>query len=249
MTMTIPRFQAARCLFLRPGAPSQLPIGIYPVSPVALELSASHRSFSNGSKTKFRPQRRPNPNYRPIIPRFVKPKGPRPDSEMESPIKQIVKLNKLTGLYEPNAEYGPMAKGALQHLAKLRLEREREFFNIEEQLRLADYFTSASGSTEDLVGERRALAVDIKDELERERYLTKLDKYIDKARIEELDLDDFDFDDSKNMEDEVDENGDISDEKLERLAADEDSSVEEVNDDMDGESISLRYHIQSTRCT
>lgn len=141
---------------------------------------------------------------------------------MENPMKQILDLDDFDD--DSLSQYGASAMDALDHLAKLRNERQRVVADYDAQLRLADYFTADHGSTEDLVGERKALAADIKDPAERERFLQIVDKLIDQERFKELDLDDDDFEDEVEDDDDDDEgdSGKMTNKKLQQLAEAED---------------------------
>lgn len=54
---------------------------------------------------------------------------------------------------------------------------------------MADYITAESGTTEDLVGERRALALDGWDDEDREEYLKEVDEFVEQERIKQMGFD------------------------------------------------------------
>lgn len=56
--------------------------------------------------------------------------------------------------------------------------------DVETQLKMMDYFVSAPGSTEDLVGERRALSLESWDGTDRQALQEEIDRLIHQERIE-----------------------------------------------------------------
>jgi hypothetical protein len=210
-----------------------------PRLPIGVGSEISSRSFSSNSNknnkaSKFQPPRRPNRHYRPIIPRVIKPKGPRTEEEIEDPLQEIGDLDFFNDdSLDEFSQYGPKVKTALEYHKTMRNERNRAMFDTDMQLRLADYFTADPGSTEDLVGERRALAADIKDPLERERFLHSVQKIIDKERFNQLDLADDDYEDVDEDEDDDDEDGNKKDKMLEALAEAEEGDTMERNSDFE----------------
>lgn len=83
------------------------------------------------------------------------------------------------------AEFGPLAGGALN---MERREMENGEFDIEAQLKMMDYFISAPGSTEDLVAERRILAMETPDEQERLVLIQEIDRLVEEERLRDMDL-------------------------------------------------------------
>jgi hypothetical protein len=150
------------------------------------------RYMSSDSK-KFRPARRPNRKYRPISPRkkldeaSLRSNAKNPLHDDIDPMR--VELGKVKNPRdELEATFGPLAADVLRDVRReMALKRKGgEEDPFEEELRMADYLTARTGSTEDLVGERRALAFDIPDEKERVRFMEELDSLVEERQQEEL---------------------------------------------------------------
>ena len=60
--------------------------------------------------------------------------------------------------------------------------------DLETKLKMMDYFTSAPGSTEDLVGERRILAMETPDEQERLALMKEIDRLVEEERLNHMEL-------------------------------------------------------------
>lgn len=160
---------------------------------------ARRRCMSSGkqegaAKNKgFRPRRRPSRNYRPIRP-LKKVDEASMKSNANNPLYNDVdpKLVELGDV--PNAKdelenaFGPLAADLLRD-AREEIARKRDGVQedeFEEELREIDYLTAETGSTEDLVGERRALAHDFPDEKERQAFVKDLEAFMEEKRIEDL---------------------------------------------------------------
>jgi small subunit ribosomal protein S5 len=139
----------------------------------------------------FRPRRRPDRNYRPIKP------GPKKavDAVRGNPHHKFVDLEKPTEdpVDEFDANFGKLGG---DYVRQLRKEREEAFKSkqgyydaAEEDLRMMDYYLSQNGSLEDMVGERRGLAKEFDNELERAEYLDWLQRIEDEDRRGEMRLD------------------------------------------------------------
>ncbi|CAB9519506.1 protein S5 [Seminavis robusta] len=63
---------------------------------------------------------------------------------------------------------------------------------VEDWLRDMDYLTAAEGSTEDLVGERRALSFETQSEEEKEAFLKDVEDMVERQRIKDLRLEPYD---------------------------------------------------------
>jgi hypothetical protein len=165
------------------------------------ECFTSLRNFSNSNK--FRPRRRPGKNYRAAGASAAKkthPKqkarGPKDPNDHSTPPRPSIDFSniKITDVVEEDGEYSPeeliaefgsLAGGALN---MERRELEQGELDLETQLKMMDYFTSAPGSTEDLVGERRILAMETPDEKEKAALMAKIDRLVDEERLYNMEL-------------------------------------------------------------
>ena len=144
----------------------------------------------------FRPRRRVPRTYRPLQAR-PKPKARRgPPNGSDTLFPHTVEQELGSDARRPSTEleqaYGLDAAEALHSLAR-RKERGGSP-DIEAQLRAVDYLTAPSGSTEDMVGERRA-AMESWTEEERRDFTETLDKLIEEERVRGLKLTSVDADD------------------------------------------------------
>jgi small subunit ribosomal protein S5 len=148
------------------------------------------KNWNNNNKGGFRPKRRPDRNYRPIKPGPKKIFDPSPgndhkffnlDKPAENPIDE----------YDEN--FGKLGGEFIRHFRK---EREEAFRNktgyydpTEDDLRMIDYYLAETGSLEDLVGQRRALAKDLDTEQERAEFVAWLQRLEDEDRRSNMRLD------------------------------------------------------------
>ena len=137
----------------------------------------------------FRPRRRVPRSYRPLQAR-PKPKARRgPPNESDTLFGQAVEQELGSDARRPSTDlertYGLDAADALRSVAR-RKERGGSP-DIEAQLRAVDYLTAPHGSTEDMVGERRA-AMDSWTEEERREFTETLDRLIEEERVRGLKL-------------------------------------------------------------
>lgn len=109
--------------------------------------------------------------------------------------------------------YGPLGADAIRHTLKEREERGGMPLDPEELLKMADYITAESGTTEDLVGERRALALDGWDDEDREDYLKEVDEFVEEQRIKQMGLDEAERKHSHTGEDKDDEDYEVDPEE------------------------------------
>jgi hypothetical protein len=163
-------------------------------------LPASQESLrflsSKGSgapqKGGFRPRRRPGKNYRPLDPLRSRVKGPKEPLDVTRSVPTI-DMSKITisdASEEDELEaFGPLAADAIRLARRQILNPQDDPMDVETQLKMMDYFTAAPGSTEELVGERRALAYDMWDHEDRDEYAKGIDAMIDEERVNYLDLD------------------------------------------------------------
>lgn len=154
---------------------------------VPCSFSDTHRAFSSSNKRGgggFRPKRRSDQKYRPVKLGSKKIRDPDPRND-----HKFVDLG--TAVANPkdelDAKFGPLGGDFIRHLRKERARALAEQVlpgdGADEGLRMMDYYLSAPGSVEDLVGQRRALSLDLDTEEEREEYLAEL------ARMEADDRD------------------------------------------------------------
>lgn len=135
-----------------------------------------------GSASSFRPRRRPSPSYRPMkIPGKVKKRG---DWTRGNQSQLPVHLGQIENPKdELEAELGPLAAGVVRDLRRTREQNLTAEEEMDEALRLIDYFNAPDGSTEDLIGERRALAMQgLKDPEDRKRFLDSIEEMIEEGR-------------------------------------------------------------------
>ena len=162
-------------------------------TPAASKSDGGDEDTDASVASGFRPRRRTPRTYRPLEARpKPKPRGPPSKSEtlIHNSIQQEMGSKKpSTDLEE---EFGLDAAEALRHT--WRLQERGGPPDIEAQLRAVDYLTAAPGSTEDMVGERRA-AMDSWTEEERKTFTQSLDDLIEEERVRGLKLDELDMDD------------------------------------------------------
>jgi len=159
------------------------------------------RSFSNSNK--FRPRRRPGNKYNAAGKAATKkphPKqrsrGKKDPNDVSTPPRPTIDFSniKVTDVVDEGTEYtaeeliaefGPLAGGALN---MERREMANGKLGIEAELKMMDYFTSAPGSTEDLVAERRILAMETPDEEERLELIEAIERLVEEERLKDMDL-------------------------------------------------------------
>jgi hypothetical protein len=150
----------------------------------------------DSAASSFRPRRAAN--YRAVQPGIARPiKDPTPHNDhkfvnlagpsqmvlSESMKKRLQKFN----LPDPtlDLQVGPYAADSIRMIRK-NLEQRRNnpenYDDIEEQLRLADYFITEAGSTEEMVATRRALFQTTHNERERLDFLQNVDRLVDKGQ-------------------------------------------------------------------
>jgi hypothetical protein len=157
-------------------------------------LSSSKGSGGGGAPKKggFRARRRPGKNYRPHDPLASRVKGPKEPLDVTRSVPTIdmsnIKISDATEEDELEA-FGPMAADAIRLARRQILNPQEDPLDVETQMKMMDYFTAAPGSTEELVGERRALAYDMWDHEDRDEYAKGIDSMIDEERVDGLELD------------------------------------------------------------
>jgi hypothetical protein len=155
-------------------------------------LSSSKGSGGAPKKGGFRPRRRPGKNYRPLNPMSSRVKGPKEPLDVTRSVPTIdmskITISDATEGDELEA-FGPLAADAIRLARRQILNPQDDPLDVETQLKMMDYFTAAPGSTEELVGERRALAYDMWDHEDRDEYAKGIDAMIDEERVNYLELD------------------------------------------------------------
>lgn len=139
-----------------------------------------------GNKKGFRARRRPGAQYRPIQPGPKRVKDPSPNND--------AKFVELKGLDNMKAPYGPMVQDALeglhqQHKRRLLNQDSAKYDQVEEEMRMMDYFLAEDGSTEDRVMERRLLANDFDNEEDKMEFLNAMDRLERDANVRDMGLD------------------------------------------------------------
>jgi hypothetical protein len=138
-------------------------------SAFTLRLS-SHRLFSSNA---FKPRRRPNALYRPIVPKGM----------------HLMHPNALT-TNAPNTvkDENSVEDDFQDWLEESIKEKERQQrlgggVSAEEYLRMADFMTAEEGSLEHLQGQRRALGLEQWDEEDRDKFEIDVDEFLEKKRL------------------------------------------------------------------
>ena len=156
------------------------------LQPQHQEQTRSFSSKKSSSQKSFRPRRKPSQSYRPFRPKKVTQKGPKSGWDVSKPVPTIdldnIPISDATAEDELDA-FGPIMSDAI------RYARSGKSMDIEDQLRAMDYITAAPGSTEELVGERRAMAYDLWDHEDRAMFDQELSQFLEQTRIENMELD------------------------------------------------------------
>ena len=169
-----------------------------PAAAGADDGDASSSDAGASASSGFRPRRRVPRTYRPLQARpKPKPKARRgPPNGSDTLFSQAMEQELGSDARRPSSDleqtFGLDAAEALRSMAR-RKERGGAP-DIEAQLRAVDYLTAPSGSTEDMVGERRA-AMESWTEEERRDFTETLDKLIEEERVRGLKLTALDKDD------------------------------------------------------
>ena len=138
-------------------------------------VSSPFSSFSNNQDepSTFRPRRRLPKTF------IDAPQRKHRSKKAKSPIK----LTNSTPNATLESEYGHDAAAAIRHIRRTKekkgaIHRETIFSKAEDTMRAADYLISDTGSTDDLVGERRAL-MDAWDLEHKEHFQKQLDEIME----------------------------------------------------------------------
>lgn len=159
----------------------------------------------------FRPGRRPGKDYQSRhqskpLKRSKKAKGPREPNDVTRPIPKIdLSSIKITNAGDEPlndlSELGPLFSAAIQ-----RARHEGTAGNeldVETQLKMMDFLSSAPGSTEELVGERRALSLESWDGQDRQAIDEEIKRLVEQERLDYLDLEGTDIPSQEEMDKEA----------------------------------------------
>lgn len=163
--------------------------------------SSSLRWLSSGGKKGFRARRRSDQSYRSSriagansFKSKPKVKGPKEPFDISKRAPKIdlsnIKINKTEPEIEDD-EYDATFGGAVFHHPQLDIALQmakRDDLDIETQLKMIDYFTSPEGSTEDLVGERRIMALEALEEQDRDTLMREITQMVEKQSVDYLEL-------------------------------------------------------------
>ena len=147
-------------------------------------------SGSGSARKGFRPRRRPGQNYRPVRGAQSKVKGPKEPYDVSKHIPKIdMSKIKVTDLGDQEDDDALMGIGALHPQLNIALQMaQREDLDVETQLKMMDYFLSEEGSTEDLVGERRIMALETLAEEDRDQILAEMQALVDQESLDYMEL-------------------------------------------------------------
>ena len=187
----------------------QLPINapfVIGCSSILQQCSHMSSKAGGGSGSKKKPsslfspkqRRRPGKSYesrhqpKPLK-KILPPKGPREplDISYRMPKIDLSKI-KVTDVDESDgngddlddwSHFGPEMQTAIQ-----KLRHGGTDLDVETHLKMMDYLTSATGSTEDLVGERRALSLESWDGKPTQAVLDEINAVVEKTRLDYLEL-------------------------------------------------------------
>lgn len=158
-----------------------------------LQVAIRFRNSSSSGNSGFQPKRRPHKKYRPLRP----PQSKRPIRDTaKGNDHRFIELDGSGTIDRATLEssFGPMGDAVIE---SVKNERQREMQHgmtyddqVEEGLRMIDYYLSEEGSLEDRVGERRALAIDEPSSAaKREEYLADLDAMVKEETLKEMEVD------------------------------------------------------------
>eukprot|EP00529_Nitzschia_sp_RCC80_P020859 CAMPEP_0113473082 /NCGR_PEP_ID=MMETSP0014_2-20120614/17855_1 /TAXON_ID=2857 /ORGANISM="Nitzschia sp." /LENGTH=401 /DNA_ID=CAMNT_0000365827 /DNA_START=282 /DNA_END=1487 /DNA_ORIENTATION=+ /assembly_acc=CAM_ASM_000159 len=166
-------------------------------------------SNSGGSKNKkktFRPRRKHDNDYlmsvRKSTKKKLKGKGPKDPNDVSTPFPKVDFGNiRITDVDEgdevvsDDSTVNPFVEDPLMSSAIEMLRAGTNStatsgneLDIESQLKMMDFFTSAPGSTEDLVGSRRAVALEALEGEDPDQILQKIDEIVEQERLRYMDL-------------------------------------------------------------
>jgi small subunit ribosomal protein S5 len=155
--------------------------------------SGAGRSIGAGSRS-FRP-RRPSTKTIPSLKMTATKKKKR--DPMRGNNSRLVTLGSVPNARdELEAAFGPLAADVIRDVQRRRQENLTANEELEEALRIVDYFNSPDGSTEDLVGQRRAMALQgLTNPTARNEFMAEVDDAIKEGQLLNMDLLDFEKED------------------------------------------------------
>jgi len=128
--------------------------------------------------------------------------------------------NNLTSTTNLELQYGYNTATTIKHIKQTKKQKgdissTTLLSNIDETMRLADYLSSATGSTEDLVGERRGLMID--DDEEEDEYGEGIKEFEKNLKLMKEEQSEFSFKDLPWKEDEEDNDNKNSHNKEDKM--------------------------------
>jgi hypothetical protein len=154
--------------------------------------------LSSSSKKGFRARRPPGQEYRSKtstnknFKSKPKIKGPKEPFDISKRVPQIDFSNiPITDVDDDDVDDDDDSLGGVLNHPQLNIALQmarRDDLDIETQLKMMDYFTSAPGSTEDLVGERRIMALEALEGQDRDALLADMNQMVEKERLDYMEL-------------------------------------------------------------
>jgi small subunit ribosomal protein S5 len=182
---------------------------------------ANNNSNNNNNKTSFKPRNR----VKTMTPKKKKKEDVSPGND-----HKFVKLGNVANPRDQlESMYGMMGGEAIREFRKDLSKNLSYDEHVEEKLRMADYFIATPGSTEDLVGERRALA-DLKPE-ELEYFKEWTQKFITDQSIIDFDPDDTEYMPTREKDDDI----------MQEFLQDQAATTEVEKDDEDPDDVQASW--------
>ena len=171
----------------------------FPITVTFSSFSTNNNNNSNNNNIPFRPRRRP--------PKQFLQSTSTPIKKISKKAKEPMKLSSNTSSSNLELQYGYNTATTIKHIKQTKLQKgdissTTLLSNIDETMRLADYLSSATGSTEDLVGERRGLMMD--DDMKDDEYGEDIKEFEKNLKLMMEEQSEFSFKDLPWKEDEED---------------------------------------------
>lgn len=140
----------------------------------------------------FQPKRRPDKSYRPVQIRKKQIRDTAPGNP-----QKFVELNPDGSVKDLEAAFGSLGAEVVEAVRNEREQKRQQADlggnfqrdEVEESLRMLDYYISDQGSLEDRVGERKALAADEPTEEGRAQFMAEMKQMVDEGTLRDLCLD------------------------------------------------------------